>query len=212
MKKKFGTLILICAIIFITCVGFSTWVIVQDYSETPIDINVGVVNDKKKLFSFDEILPFKFNKYGVLKDEIYQEKGEIAIQFKIKSKDGIDVFYPSNTFLLNFTFSSLNSVNLINYISKDDLTCDYFISYDNYLDFNSMSPTGKSVITVDGSSATSSIDFNGEDKEIATHDYIYFTLLYKFDFSDVFLNFESEIYNHLIADNSVVFDFIIGIE
>ena len=212
MKKKFSFLIIFLSIIAISTVGFSSWLITHDYSEKAIDITVGAINDKNELFSFDEIKPFKFNKYGILKDDVYQENGEIYIQFKLKSKGGLSLFYEPNGFTLNFTLASLNSINLVSYLSDEIESVQYYVSNVKYPDEQESLPSGSCSTTIDGANVSSILKYNNDLNDFDNYDYLYFVLVYNFNFSSVFDDFETQIYEYLIKDNSISFEFLIGIE
>ena len=212
MKRKFSFLIIFLSIIAISTVGFSSWLITHDYSRKAIDITVGAINDKNELFSFDEIKPFKFNKYGILKDDVYQENGEIYIQFKLKSNGGLSLFYEQNGFTLSFTLTSLNSVNLVDYLSDEIESVQYYVSNIKYPNEWESSPSGSCSTTIDGTNVSSILNYNNDLNDFDNYDYLYFVLVYNFDFNSVFADFEAQIYEYLIKDNSISFEFLIGIE
>ncbi len=211
MKKSFCSLVLFLCVISIVSIGFSSRIVTNEQLEMNIKVNSGAVNDKYKLFSFDEIKPFKFNKYGVLVDDVYQSKGEIAIQFKLKSNGGLSLFYAEG-FDLNFTLTSLNSINLVSYLSNESGSVEYHVNNSDYVNWNENSPSGTCNAVIEDTSVSSTLVYNNALDDFDLNDYLYFVIVYNFDFSSVFADFENQIYEYLIKDNSIIFDFFIGIE
>ena len=174
-----------------------------------VDVQTGTVNQQDTLFSFDKIKPFTFNKYGILEDNMYQSKGQIELQFKVKSKDGLANLNLPNGYEFNLSLKSLNSVNLINFLSKEELT-SFYGSFDGYRTKNT-DFSGFCDVVTDGSSATSSLHFDADNEILLNYEYLHFVLTFNFDFSTAFDNFETEIYDPLLTNNSLIFDFTIGV-
>ena len=91
-------------------IGFSSWVSAEKTVQSSINSEMGDIYDSSNLFSFGTLKTFTFSKYGILKDETYQAKGEVYLQFRIKSKDGLMKYYGDiSSFKISFTMSSTNS-------------------------------------------------------------------------------------------------------
>lgn len=197
-------------------IGFSSWVSAEKTVQRSINSEMGDIYDSCNLFSFGTLKTFTFSKYGILKDETYQAKGEVYLQFKVKSKDGLMKYYGGiSSFKIGFTMSSTNSsINLNQYLSKDqNEQLNYYVSYNSYLDVTSATePNGSIPYSVDSRNVTSEITYTDNLEDFKNSEYIYFVLEYHYDFTSVFETFETSVFNPLNSDsdNGITFDFVIG--
>lgn len=202
-------------IVTIFSIGFSSWVSAEKTVQSSINSEMGDIYDSSNLFSFGTLKTFTFSKYGILKDETYQAKGEIYLQFKVKSKDGLMKYYGDiSSFKFSFTMSSTNSsVNLNQYLSQDQNDqLNYYVSYNSYLDVTSVTePSGSIPYSVDGRNITSEITYSDNLENFKNAEYIYFVLEYHYDFTSVYETFETSVFNPLNTDNGITFDFVIGV-
>ena len=196
-------------------IGFSSWVSAEKTVQSSINSEMGDIYDSSNLVSFGTLKTFTFSKYGILKDETYQAKGEIYLQFKVKSKDGLMKYYGDiSSFKISFTMSSTNSsVNLNQYLSQDQNDqLNYYVSYNSYLDVTSVTePSGSIPYSVDGRNITSEITYSDNLENFKNAEYIYFVLEYHYDFTSVYETFETSVFNPLNTDNGITFDFVIGV-
>ena len=196
-------------------IGFSSWVSAEKTIQSSITSEMGDIYDSSNLFSFGTLKTFTFSKYGILKDETYQAKGEVYLQFKVKSKDGLMKYYGDiSSFKFGFTMSSTNSnINLNDYLSKDqNEQLNYYVSYNSYLDVTSATePNGSIPYSVDSRNVTSEINYSDNLENFKNAEYIYFVLEYHYDFTKVYETFETSVFNPLNSDNGITFDFVIGV-
>lgn len=196
-------------------IGFSSWVSSEKTIQSSITSEMGNIYDSTDLFSFGNLKTFTFSKYGILKDETYQAKGEVYLQFKVKSKDGLMKYYGDiSSFKIGFTMSSTNSsINLNQYLSQDqNEQLNYYVSYNSYLDVSEANkPSGPIPYSVDGRNITSEINYSDNLENFKNAEYIYFVLEYHYDFAKVYETFEASVFNPLNSDNGITFDFVIGV-
>lgn len=196
-------------------IGFSSWVSSEKTIQRSITSEMGDIYDSSNLFSFGTLKTFTFSKYGILKDETYQAKGEVYLQFKVKSKDGLMKYYGDiSSFKISFTMSSTNSsINLNKYLSQgQNEQLNYYVSYDSYLDVTSTTePSGSIPYSVVGRNITSEITYTGNLENFKNAEYIYFVLEYHYDFTSVYETFETSVFNPLNSDDGITFDFVIGV-
>ena len=195
-------------------IGFSSWVSAEKTVQSSINSEMGDIYDSSNLFSFGTLKTFTFSKYGILKDETYQAKGEVYLQFKVKSKDGLMKYYGDiSSFKISFTMSSTNSLNLNDYLSQDqNEQLNYYVSYDSYLDVTSTTePSGSIPYSVDDRNVASEITYADNLENFKNSEYIYFVLEYHYDFTLVYETFETSIFNPLNSDDGITFDFVIGV-
>ena len=196
------------------CTGFSTWAINVEKEEAKIELEAGDTVDKRFLVVFEDLKPFVFNKYGILVDESYQSKGSVEIEFKIRCKNGLNLLKKSNNFEINFSLTSLNTVNLLDYllVEQNVIQGEFYSSFSSYTNVSGSNPTGLFNLEMLNGKANSKIEFNIESNNLESQQFIYFVLVYNFDFSKVFSDFETKIYENLISDGKISFGFNIGIE
>ena len=195
-------------------IGFSSWVSAEKTVQRSINSEMGDIYDSSDLFSFGTLKTFTFSRYGILKDETYQAKGEVYLQFRIKSKDGLMKYYGDiSSFKISFTMSSTNSLNLNDYLSQDqNEQLNYYVSYDSYLDVTSTTePSGSIPYSVDDRNVTSEITYTDNLENFKNAEYIYFVLEYHYDFTSVYETFETSVFNPLNKDKDITFDFVIGV-
>lgn len=214
-SKKHLFIFSLLTIVTTFSIGFSSWVSAEKTVQSSINSEMGDIYDSSNLFSFGTLKTFTFSKYGILKDETYQAKGEIYLQFKVKSKDGLLKYYGDiSSFKIGFTMSSTNSpINLNQYLSQDqNEQLNYYVSYNSYLDVTSVTePSGSIPYSVDGRNITSEITYSDNLENFKNAEYICFVLEYHYDFTSVYETFETSVFNPLNTDNGITFDFVIGV-
>lgn len=209
--------IVICSILIVITlfsIGFASWIVNNKYVESNIKIEIGKINNFNQ-FEFGDISTFTFNKDGILKNDIYQQKGDIQIQFLIKLRNGLALEnYNRDNLNLQFFWESTNpSLNLNEYISNnqgENIKYTYsFISYEDAV--SKVISTTSTSFTFENNVVQSTLNTNITSNDIINYESAYFVVNFAYDFSNVFNTFETSIYNNLIKDGGTFFKLSLGV-
>lgn len=213
-KHKTIVICSILSVITLFSIGFASWIVNNKYVESNIKIEIGKINNFNQ-FEFGDITTFTFNKYGILKDDVYQADGDIQIEFLIKLKNGIALEnYNKENISLQFIWESTNpSINLNQYFSDtQNANIKYSYSYKSYDDAASkINSTTTSSYTLNENIIQTTFTTEITSNDISNYENAYFVINFAYDFSDIFSTFETSIYNNLVKDNGTFFKLSLGV-
>lgn len=187
-------------------VGYSSWMVDEQYADLPFSGQVGDIFDLDTFFTYDSLDAFKVSPFGIVDDEQIVFKGDVIISLKVKIKEGVINFVTQKNKLdfafyikNNGTFDLFNATilgsNPMVYYTFD--TQFYKYTFDNSMN---------AIL----SSNELFVNLSYINESMSDIDYLFCTLKYTFDFSSYSSNFEEQVFNK-IDSSSFIFNFKAGL-
>lgn len=210
MKIKNKKAIAILSIIVISAsiigTGFASYAL-EEKAESNISISAGI-EEYTDFINFGEIETFAFSEYGVVADEIFQSYGSINFEFivNLNANKGLNSVYSDFVRVdLDINITSTNSsINLLTYSNSSNIGTFYY----GYSSYEDISNSTSIEATISDATLSTSLSINIEES-YKDSDYVYCNLELNFDFSST--SFETDVYNNLITDGGIYFNFVIGV-
>lgn len=185
-----GVLFLSSACLF--AVGFSAWTFAGDTNGQG-NLQVDADDLVTLQTEFLDMEPFTYYKGGTIKNGLPSKKGDIFFQFRLI---GVKRYIQSSNADYIPLFLKLDTTGSFNLLEYSDTRPQFSFSGSAYITQSAVSSDVSNFVTSVFTENKGTLKFENAVHCISQTDYIYGSVVYHFDFTNV-ANFETDIYNHM---------------